>query len=221
LPLEDSTLTLAPPSANDRTLLASRKTISPINVLDALGDLEFEAFIPRVEAELRKFNEIQTGKRNEYRRKLKEGKDGTEAKPARSAGEGGGGGEAEAEEGDEGELRGAKRARRESGGGPEGQLMERPKGKEVDVVGDGADEGGEEEEGDTGGVEENEAEDEEEEEEEEEGSGEDEEEEEEEEERDSVADMDARLNALQAGMDSESSDRSQADGGSENEENSD
>lgn len=216
---EDSTLTLSPLSANDRTLLASRKTISPINVLDALGDLEFEAFIPRVEAELRKFNEIQTGKRNVYRRKLKAGKDGTETKPAKSAEQEGGGGEAEVEEGDEGELRGAKRPRRESGEGPEGQLVERPKGKEVDVVEYGGEATVEEEEGETGGVEENEEDDGDEE---EEGEDEeDEEEEEEEEERDSVADMDARLNALQAGMDSESSDRHPAGGGSEDDEISD
>ncbi|KAG7006681.1 nuclear GTP-binding protein NUG1 [Physcia stellaris] len=62
--------------ANDRTQTTNRKTISPENVLEALADLELAAFLPRVEAELRRFNEIQTGKRNEYRRKLKEGNDG-------------------------------------------------------------------------------------------------------------------------------------------------
>lgn len=52
--------------------MGTRKTISPEAVLDALAELEFDNFLPRVQAELRRFNEVQTGKRNEYRRKLKE-----------------------------------------------------------------------------------------------------------------------------------------------------
>ena len=127
---------LTPPSANDRTQTTNRKTISPENVLEALADLELAAFLPRVEAELRRFNEIQTGKRNEYRRKLKEGNDGGRSgsgKGRKSGGGengledddevGGGGGEGE-------EERAAKRVRREEeegdgdgvGGGMEGQL---------------------------------------------------------------------------------------------------
>ncbi|KAL8739043.1 MAG: hypothetical protein Q9181_000225 [Wetmoreana brouardii] len=59
-------------SANELTISASRKTISPKTVLDALRECEYADFLPRVEAELNRFNEIATGKRNEYRRKIKE-----------------------------------------------------------------------------------------------------------------------------------------------------
>ncbi|MCJ1346116.1 hypothetical protein MMC31_004328, partial [Peltigera leucophlebia] len=59
-------------AANISPAMGTRKTISPDAVLDALAELEFENFLPRVKAELRRFNELQTGKRNEYRRKLKE-----------------------------------------------------------------------------------------------------------------------------------------------------
>ncbi|MCJ1428738.1 hypothetical protein MMC29_006649 [Sticta canariensis] len=96
------------PSANTSTIPTTRKTISPEAVLDALAELEFEDFLPRVQAELKRFNEVQTGKRNEYRRKLKE-KEGTEngAGGARS----GGGKVVEYGQGD-GEERAAKRVRR-------------------------------------------------------------------------------------------------------------
>lgn len=134
------------------------------------------------------------------------------------------------EEGDEGKLRGAKRMRRDStddlGVGPEGQLVERLKGKEAEVDGGGVrvDEGEEEdtvelenerdeeedEEGDEDGDEEEQV------------SGDDEDNEDDEgEEGDTVDDMDRRLNALQAGLDSESSARSQADGGSADEDDTD
>lgn len=52
----------------------NRKTIPPQAISEALHDTEFDGFIGRVEAELRRFNEVQTGKRNDYRRKVKEGK---------------------------------------------------------------------------------------------------------------------------------------------------
>ncbi|KAL9018322.1 MAG: hypothetical protein Q9185_004355 [Variospora sp. 1 TL-2023] len=58
--------------ANEITLTSNRKTISPNAVLDALAGCEFPDFLPRVEAELKRFNEIATAKRNEYRRKVKE-----------------------------------------------------------------------------------------------------------------------------------------------------
>ncbi|KAK0509762.1 hypothetical protein JMJ35_008156 [Cladonia borealis] len=115
----------------------SRKNIPPGAVLEALHDLEFEDFIPRVEAELRKYNETQTGKRNEYRKKVKEGKMG-----------GGGKGE-DGDEGAEGEGEGggraAKRVRRgsvekgEGDGGDESGLLGQQLG--VGVVGDGDGEG--------------------------------------------------------------------------------
>ncbi len=39
-------------SANEHTLAANRKTISPIDVLKALDDIEFPEFKDRLEAEL-------------------------------------------------------------------------------------------------------------------------------------------------------------------------
>ena len=71
-----------------------------------------------MDAELRKFNEVQTGKRNEYRRKVKEEKTGKKidgeggADATLSGGDG---------EGGEGEERASKRIRREEGG--EGMTM--------------------------------------------------------------------------------------------------
>ncbi|KAM0796236.1 histone-fold-containing protein [Usnea florida] len=56
-------------TANSASLSTGKRSIPPNAVIDALAELEFESFGPRVEAELKKFNEVQTGKRNEYRRK--------------------------------------------------------------------------------------------------------------------------------------------------------
>lgn len=94
-------------AANTASLATGKRTIPPAAVIEALADLEFGDFGPRVEAELKKFNEVQTGKRNEYRRKVKEGKLGG----GKGGGEddGGGGGEDEEEE----EGRASKRVRRE------------------------------------------------------------------------------------------------------------
>lgn len=82
--------------------------------------MEFETFLPRVQAELKKFNEVQTGKRNEYRRKLKEkeiqnGGDKVGANGIGAAGRADG--EEDEEEGgiDGSEERAKKRVRRESG----------------------------------------------------------------------------------------------------------
>jgi DNA polymerase epsilon subunit 3 len=77
-------------SANENALRAHKRTIQPKDVLDALSDLEFEGFLPRLEAELAStftkplpnsietlelivigYTEIQTDKRNTYRNKLK------------------------------------------------------------------------------------------------------------------------------------------------------
>ncbi|KAL9127285.1 MAG: hypothetical protein Q9217_003800 [Psora testacea] len=60
--------------ANTTTQSTNRRTIPPTAICDALHELEFSDFVPRVEAELTRFNQIQTSKRNNYRRKLKEGK---------------------------------------------------------------------------------------------------------------------------------------------------
>ena len=73
-------------AANEHTIKDNRRTISPQNVVQALHDLEFDAFLPRVEAELAKFNEVQTLKRNDYRRKMKD-KEGSGEKGKAPAGE--------------------------------------------------------------------------------------------------------------------------------------
>lgn len=93
----------------------NRRTIPPQAISDALRDLEFEHFVPRVEAELKKYNEMQTGKRNEYRRKIKEEKQGGARAgmvegSSRLEGDGREGDEAEDEE----EGRAVKRLRRGS-----------------------------------------------------------------------------------------------------------
>lgn len=104
-------------SASTTTSNTNKRTIPPPAVLEALVDLEFESFVPRVQAELARFCEVQVGKRNEYRRKVKEGK--------KDGGGGGGGGQGDGDEEDEGEGergeleegRERKRVRREDGGG--------------------------------------------------------------------------------------------------------
>ncbi|KAL8794504.1 MAG: hypothetical protein Q9195_002977 [Heterodermia aff. obscurata] len=232
--------------ANDRTINSSRKTISPDNVLEALADLELAAFLPRVEAELRKFNEIQTGKRNEYRRKLKEGKDTSDGRRGRkSAGAGAGAGTNGLEDddlglreegaGDEGEERAAKRVRRgsEDGGAPQEQWVGKGKGREEGDTGL--------EEGDTAvdaAIEAVDAairaeeEDEDEEEEEEGQEGEDEEEEDDEEETDSASGsqdplaekihvLDARISAMDAGLSSENNSEKGASDEDDDDDDSD
>ncbi|KAL2067197.1 hypothetical protein VTL71DRAFT_1621 [Oculimacula yallundae] len=56
--------------ANEHASAANRKTIGPQDVFNALEDLEFPDFRNRLEAELAKFNEVQTDKRNAYRSKV-------------------------------------------------------------------------------------------------------------------------------------------------------
>ena len=205
-------------------MLANRKTISPANVLDALADVELEIFLPRVEAELRKFNEIQTGKRNEYRRKLKEGKDGKEGTDGKAVKKGKESRESkEEDDGDGGEERAAKRVRRDSGdtleAGPHDQLVERPRGKGPNKAVDSTDEAIDEEDtveaaeddvdeqGETGSNSSEVEEEDDDDDDDDDNEEEDEEEEEEEDERDEVADMDSRLRELQAGMSSSGSSR--------------
>lgn len=59
----------------------NRRTIPPQAVLDALKELEFTEFLPRVEAELEKFTQDKMAKRSEYRQKMKD-KEGGDAEPA-------------------------------------------------------------------------------------------------------------------------------------------
>lgn len=57
-------------AANERTLNSNKKTIMPADVFEALEDIEFEFMRERLEAEFKKFNEVQTTKRSTYRRKV-------------------------------------------------------------------------------------------------------------------------------------------------------
>jgi hypothetical protein len=113
--------------ANTTAAYSTRKTIAPEAVLDALDEIEFADFVPRVQAELKKFNEVQTGKRNEYRRKLKE-KEGDKGDKADVTGDG--------------EERAAKRVRREgaatanttkAGAATSGANREAQRGKEGEI----------------------------------------------------------------------------------------
>ncbi|KAI4261376.1 MAG: hypothetical protein L6R42_003427, partial [Xanthoria sp. 1 TBL-2021] len=109
--------------ANELALSTNKKTVTPQNVLEALSQCEYEDFLPRVKAELERFNEIATGKRNEYRRKIKEKETGVstnggEKKNVNLNGSvGNGNGEVGMDDGgeDEGEERARKRVRREEG----------------------------------------------------------------------------------------------------------
>ncbi|RAL63828.1 hypothetical protein DID88_003471 [Monilinia fructigena] len=56
--------------ANENAQHRNVKTIAPQDVLKALDDLEFPNFKPRLEAELAKFIEMQSDKRNTYRKKV-------------------------------------------------------------------------------------------------------------------------------------------------------
>ncbi|KAF2209671.1 hypothetical protein CERZMDRAFT_69809 [Cercospora zeae-maydis SCOH1-5] len=73
-------------NSNDNAQAAGKKTIAPQDVMAALKDSEYEMFIPRLEAELKKYNDTQCDKRNTYRRKVKADKDAATEKPT---GEGG------------------------------------------------------------------------------------------------------------------------------------
>ncbi|KAI1079553.1 histone-fold-containing protein [Whalleya microplaca] len=61
-------------AANEHTQSANKKTIMPADVFAALGDIEFDFMRPRLEAEFQKFNQVQTTKRNTYRRKVADAK---------------------------------------------------------------------------------------------------------------------------------------------------
>ncbi|KAI9775624.1 MAG: hypothetical protein M1835_005746 [Candelina submexicana] len=67
--------------AQEYTERANKKTIMPKDVLDAISELEFENFLPRLEAELAKYNEVQTVKRNSYRKKVREEKAASNGTP--------------------------------------------------------------------------------------------------------------------------------------------
>ncbi|OAQ72862.1 CBF/NF-Y family transcription factor [Pochonia chlamydosporia 170] len=57
--------------ANENTMSAGKKTISPADVFKALDDVEFSFLKEPLEAEFAKFNQIQTEKRTNYRQKVR------------------------------------------------------------------------------------------------------------------------------------------------------
>ncbi|ETS87483.1 hypothetical protein PFICI_01311 [Pestalotiopsis fici W106-1] len=63
-------------AANERTQNSNKKTIMPPDVFDALDDIEYPEFKELVQQEFKKFNEIQSSKRNTYRRKVAAAKKG-------------------------------------------------------------------------------------------------------------------------------------------------
>ncbi|KAF2162344.1 hypothetical protein M409DRAFT_69233 [Zasmidium cellare ATCC 36951] len=75
-------------NSNDNAQASGKKTIAPHDVIAALKDAELEMFLPRLEAELKKYNETQCDKRNTYRRKVKEEKAAAAAKDGDGEGEG-------------------------------------------------------------------------------------------------------------------------------------
>ncbi|QSZ30422.1 hypothetical protein DSL72_004945 [Monilinia vaccinii-corymbosi] len=125
--------------ANENAQHRNVKTIAPQDVFKALDDLEFPDFKPRLEAELAKFIEMQSDKRNTYRKKV--------AADKVTGGQGGvddveGDSEMLDREGD-GEPK-AKKVRRD--GGSEGRQEEHDE-EGVDADEDNDDEEEEEEEG--------------------------------------------------------------------------
>ncbi|KAL1586866.1 hypothetical protein WHR41_03996 [Cladosporium halotolerans] len=58
-------------NSNDLARMGGKKTISPQDVMSALKDAELEGFLPRLEAELKKYNDTQCDKRNSYRHRVK------------------------------------------------------------------------------------------------------------------------------------------------------
>ncbi|KAH8203583.1 hypothetical protein TruAng_002216 [Truncatella angustata] len=63
-------------AANERTLSSNKKTIMPNDVFEALEDIEYPEFRDIVQQEFKKFNEVQSTKRNTYRRKVAAAKKG-------------------------------------------------------------------------------------------------------------------------------------------------
>jgi len=72
-PLPESThnILLTQTSADEWASMSGRKTISPNDVYNALKEYEYQAFLPRVQAEVAKYNEVQCDKRNSYRKRVK------------------------------------------------------------------------------------------------------------------------------------------------------
>jgi DNA polymerase epsilon subunit 3 len=109
--------------ANEQAQRANKKTIQPKDVLDAIHLTEFDSFLPRLEAELEKYNAVQCDKRNTYRRKVREEQKSSKTLPSEGGAEtselpgaetGGEESFVTVENGEEGE-RATKKLRRENG----------------------------------------------------------------------------------------------------------
>ncbi|KAF2189674.1 histone-fold-containing protein [Zopfia rhizophila CBS 207.26] len=60
--------------AHENAARSNKKTVMPKDIFDAMQELEFDAFLPRLEAEVNKFMSLQADKRNSYRKKVREEK---------------------------------------------------------------------------------------------------------------------------------------------------
>ncbi|ORY13754.1 histone-fold-containing protein [Clohesyomyces aquaticus] len=60
--------------AAEHAARSNKKTVMPKDVFDAMQELEFDSFLPRLEAEVAKFTSIQADKRNSYRKKIRDEK---------------------------------------------------------------------------------------------------------------------------------------------------
>ncbi|RFU35959.1 hypothetical protein B7463_g295, partial [Scytalidium lignicola] len=116
--------------ANTFATDANRKTIAPQDVFKALEELEFPDFAPRLEAELAKFNEVQTDKRNVYRKKV------AADKAAKSGSPTAGDGDADEVGTDRDGQPASKKARVELGDVAEGDSSEMHEGDTMGDVGD-------------------------------------------------------------------------------------
>ncbi|KAH0293139.1 histone-fold-containing protein, partial [Aureobasidium sp. EXF-3399] len=126
-------------NSNEYAQLEGKKTIQPADVIAALKENEFEHFIPRLEAELKKYNTVQCDKRNSYRRKIREekaSKTGDDGKATESGAENG---DADASMLDATEVSAVNGHSRIDGEEPPSKKMRREAGEE-DVSEEGDDE---------------------------------------------------------------------------------
>ncbi|KAK4508456.1 hypothetical protein PRZ48_002195 [Zasmidium cellare] len=113
-------------NSNDNAQASGKKTIAPHDVIAALKDAELEMFLPRLEAELKKYNETQCDKRNTYRRKVKEEKAAATATAPKD-----GEGEGEGDSSLPGEATTNGHAREEDGAEPPSKKLKRENGDAV------------------------------------------------------------------------------------------
>ncbi|KAG9513106.1 histone-fold-containing protein, partial [Aureobasidium melanogenum] len=123
-------------NSNEYAQLGGKKTIQPADVIAALKENEFEHFIPRLEAELKKYNTVQCDKRNSYRRKIREEKAsklGEDGKPTDSGAENG---DADASMMDATEMSAVNGHSRNDGDEPPSKKLRREAGEDDDEEGE-------------------------------------------------------------------------------------